>query len=231
MDRRVRPFSHRPGRRRHRADTSGLSRSGGRHAVCGQRRVAPRDGDSINGGLGRGGVLSGSERGRRERSDAGERGIHRMRERFILFRNIQKTRVPVGSRRSPIWGKIGRLDRPMCSPHGSRAIPAARAIRRKSSWSGDRPVGPIRKAQYGSCGSNSAGWTRITCEFQVNTPGWFPIRVYTLSQYTGADFYLDNVSVHVKGDAAETNVLTNGGFCGGGVPDADRNLMQLDRRI
>ena len=71
---------------------------------------------------------------------------------------------------------------------------------------------------------NSAGWTRITCEFQVNTPGWFPIRVYT-SQYTGADFYLDNVSVHVKGDAAETNVLTNGGFCGGGVPDADRNLI------
>ena len=75
MDRRVRP-SHRPGRRRHRADTSGLSRSGGRHAVCGQRRVAPRDGDSINGGLGLCGVLSGSERGRRERSDAGERGIH-----------------------------------------------------------------------------------------------------------------------------------------------------------
>ena len=48
--------------------------------------------------------------------------------------------------------------------------------------------------------------------------------MYT-SQYTGADFYLDNVSVHVTGDAAETNVLTNGGFCGGGVPDDDRNII------
>ncbi len=59
---------------------------------------------------------------------------------------------------------------------------------------------------------NSDNWTKVEYEFTVTTPQWAPIHIYS-SQYTGADYYIDNISIYAKDNAAKTNLLSDGDFC------------------
>ncbi len=59
---------------------------------------------------------------------------------------------------------------------------------------------------------NSENWTKVEYEFKVAIPDWAPLHIYS-TQYTGADFQIDNIKIYKKGDQSQTNQLVNGDFC------------------
>lgn len=72
---------------------------------------------------------------------------------------------------------------------------------------------------------NSSDWVKAEYEFTITNPQWMPINILC-SSYAGADFYMDNISIYGKDDAAKTNILTNGGFCKtSGEVDTSINLI------